>query len=420
MFILEYKLLGKESQFRAIDEAIRTVQFVRNKCLRYWEDNKGVGQKDIYKQVTALRKEFLFVKDLNSTACQQACERTWTAILKFYNNCKNQIPGKKTGDINAWGFPRRSALSYPRYSKRTRSVEFKQSGWKLNRDTKRIAFTDGKGIGELKLIGSRDLYYFQEWQIQRVRIVRKADGYFVQLILKLDPRNITPQLEPTKKCVAIDVGLKYFYADSNGETVECPKYYRSAEKRLNKLNRRKSRKFKKNQKQSNNYIKARKKYALVHLRVSRQREEFVKEKALRLIQSNDLVAYEDLKVKNLVRNKKLAKSINDAAWSQLRKWIEYFGLKYGRLTIAVPPHYTTSDCPRCGQRVKKSLSTRTHVCDCGIPVLDRDYAASLNILKKATQGHWGSWSDEILDLNAWGDSTSILVGGNTCQGKSSL
>jgi putative transposase len=418
MFILEYKLLGKESQYQAIDEAIRTVQFIRNKCLRYWEDNQGTGrglqggevnsphspsQKDIYRYTTRLRNEFLFVKNLNSTACQQACERTWTAILKFYTNCKNNTPGKK---------------GYPKYSKRTRSVEFKKSGWKLNRDTKRITFTDGKNIGELKLIGSRDLYYFQEWQIQRVRIVRRADGYFVQLMLKLDPRDITPQLEPTKSCVAIDVGLKYFYADSNGNTVECPKYYRKSEKRLNKLNKRKSRKFKKGQKQSNNYIKARKRYAKRHLKVSRQREEFARMKALRLVQSNDLIAYEDLKVKNLVRNKKLAKSINDAAWSQLRKWIEYFGIKYGRLTIAVPPHYTTSDCPNCGNRVKKSLSTRTHICSCGIQPIDRDYAASLNILKKATQGHWGSWSDEILDLNAWGDSTSILVGGNTCQGKS--
>ncbi len=401
VFILEYKLRGKESQYRAIDEAIRTVQFVRNKCLRYWEDHKSIGQKDIYKHTTMLRKEFSFVKDLNSTACQQACERTWTAILKFYPNCKNQIPGKK---------------GYPKYSQRTRSVEFKKSGWKLNRDTKKIAFTDGKNIGELKLIGSRNLSDFQEGQIQRVRIVRRADGYFVQLMLKLDPRDITPQLEPTKKCVAIDVGLKYFYADSNGETVECPKYYRKSEKRLNKLNRRKSRKFRKGKKQSNNYIKARKAYAKRHLKVNRQREEFAKEKALRLIQSNDLIAYEDLKVKNLVRNKKLAKSINDAAWSQLRKWIEYFGVKYGRLTIAVPPHYTTSDCPNCGKRVKKSLSTRTHVCSCGIEPMDRDYAASLNILKKATQGHWGSWSEQ-LDLNAWGDSTSILVGSNTCQSK---
>ena len=411
MFIIEYKLRGKEFQYRAIDEAIRTVQFVRNKCLRYWEDNKGIGQKDIYKQVTALRKEFSFVKDLNSTACQQACERTWTAILKFYTNCKKspltpQASGGKEGGIG-----------YPKYSKRTHSVEFKKSGWKLYRDSKRITFTDGKNIGELKLIGSRDLYYFQQWQIQRVRIVRRADGYYCQLMLKCDPRDITPQLKPTKKCVAIDVGLKYFYADSNGKTVKCPKYYRKSEKHLNKLNRRKSRKFKKGQKQSNNYIKASSRYAKRHLKVSRQREEFAKVHALRLIQSNDLVAYEDLKVKNLVRSQHLAKSINDAAWSLLRKWIEYFGLKYGRLTIAVPPHYTTSDCPSCGKRVKKSLSTRTHVCNCGIPVLDRDYAASLNILKKATIGHIGSWSDEILDLNAWGDSTSILAGSNTCQGK---
>ena len=169
MFILEYKLRGKEYQYQAIDEAIRTVQFVRNKCLRYWQDNKGVGQKEIYKYVTQLRGEYPFVKTLNSTACQQACERTWTAILKFYNNCKNNTPGKK---------------GYPKYSKRTHSVEFKKSGWKLNRDSKRITFTDGKNIGELKLIGSRNLFYFQEWQIQRVRIVKRESRVFCAVNIK--------------------------------------------------------------------------------------------------------------------------------------------------------------------------------------------------------------------------------------------
>jgi putative transposase len=247
MFVLEYKLRGKPSQYQAIDEAIRTVQFVRNKCLRYWEDNKGVGQKDVYKYVTQLRSEYPFVQDLNSTACQQAWRRTWTAILRFYNNCKNQIAGKK---------------GYPKYSKRTHSVEFKKSGWKLNRNSKRITFTDGKNIGELKLIGSRDLFYFQEWQIQRIRIVKRADGYYCQLMLKLDARDITPQLESTGHCLGLDMGLKYLYADSNGNTVEPPKYYRKAEKRLNKLNRRKSKKFNRGQKQSNNYKKASQKYAL--------------------------------------------------------------------------------------------------------------------------------------------------------------
>ena len=121
-----------------------------------------------------------------------------------------------------------------------------------------------------------------------------------------------------------------------------------------------------------------------------------------------MIAYEDLKVTNLVRNKKLAKSINDAAWSQLRKWIEYFGVKYSRLTIAVPPQYTSQECFSCGRRIKKSLSVRTHVCECGY-YEDRDINAALNILKKATIGHIGSWSEK-LDLNAWGESTSTLVG----------
>ena len=123
--------------------------------------------------------------------------------------------------------------------------------------------------------------------------------------------------------------------------------------------------------------------------------------------------YLSLKVKNLVKNKKLSKSINDAAWSQLRKWIEYFGVKYSKLTIAVEPNYTSQDCFNCGHRVKKSLSVRIHVCKCGY-VNDRDTNSALNILKKATQGHWGSWSE---DLNAWGDSTAIIVGSNACNSK---
>ena len=112
-----------------------------------------------------------------------------------------------------------------------------------------------------------------------------------------------------------------------------------------------------------------------------------------------------------MRNQKLAKSINDAGWSPLRKWLEYFGIKYRRLTIAVNLAYTSQECLNCGRLVKKSLSVRTHVCLCGY-IEDRDKMAALNILKKATIGHIGSWSS---DLNAWGDLSSILVGSNTCQ-----
>jgi putative transposase len=126
--------------------------------------------------------------------------------------------------------------------------------------------------------------------------------------------------------------------------------------------------------------------------------------ALRVIQSNDLVAYEDLNVKGMVKNRHLAKSINDAAWSTFRQWLEYFGFKYGKVTIAVPPHNTSQNCSNCGEKVEKSLSTRTHICPhCGY-VEDRDINAAINILKKglSTLGHTGS--------KAWGDLPSGLVG----------
>jgi putative transposase len=121
-----------------------------------------------------------------------------------------------------------------------------------------------------------------------------------------------------------------------------------------------------------------------------------------------LVAYEDLRIKNLVKNHCLAKSINDAGWYQFRKWLEYFGVKFSRITVAVNPAYTSQKCSNCGTLIKKSLSTRTHVCECGF-VLDRDWNAAINILELAlsTTGHVGTW---VLDPNASGDSTATLAG----------
>lgn len=383
MFVLEFKCAGKKTQYLAVDEAIRTVQFIRNKCLRKWMDEENIGMRDIYRYSTELRNEFDFVKDLNSSACQQAAERAWNSITRFYENCKKKVKGKK---------------GYPKFKKNVHSVEFKKSGWKLSEDKTRITFTDKKRIGTFRLIGCRDLNFFQVEQINRVRLVRKADGVYCQLLLKEDARNTIKQLEPTKHCVGLDVGLKVFYADSDGKIVDIPQFYRNAEKRLNRLNRRKSKKFRKGVKQqSKNYIKAKNRYAKQHLKVSRQRKDFAIKQALCVIKSADFIAYEDLNVAGMVRNGKLAKSINDVGWSMFRKWLEYLAWKYGKATVAVPPHNTSQDCSNCGEKVPKTLSTRTHKCNhCGFEA-DRDTNASVNILKKglSTVGHTGS--------KAWGD-----------------
>ena len=390
MFVLEYKVKPKPNQIEAINEAIRTTQFVRNKVLRYWMDNRGVGKTELFRYNTALRKELKFVDDLNSHACQTAVERTLRAITRFYDNCQNQVKGKK---------------GYPKFKKHSRSVEYKVSGWKLSKDKRHITFTDKKGIGTLKLIGSRDINYYQPDQIKRVRILNRADGYYVQFCIKLDPRDTVKPLTPSQKATGIDVGLKFFLVDSEDHQIDCPNYYRKAEKQLNRLNKKKSKKYRKGKKQSRNYHKARKRYARKHLRVSRQREEFVKSVALRLVKSNDLIAYEDLNIKGMVKNRHLAKSITDAGWSVFRQWLEYFGDKYGKLTIAVSPHNTSQNCSNCGQKVQKSLSTRTHVCPhCGYTDC-RDRNAALNILQKGL-----SSVGRTQTLNASGEVPSWLVG----------
>lgn len=386
MLIFEFKAYGKEDQLAAIDGAIRTFQFIQNKSLRFWMDNKGVSKYDLNKYSAVLAKEFPFAGKLNSMARQSAAERAWSAISRFYDNCQKNVQGKK---------------GFPQFKHDTRSVEYKTTGWKLADDRKSITITDKTGIGRLKLKGTRDLHFYQKEQIKRVRLIKKADGYYVQLCINIERKE---SVEPSGKTVGLDVGIKEFYTDSNGETVDNPRFLRQGEKRLKQAHKRVSRK----KKGSNNRRKARQLLGKRHLKISRQRKDHAVKLARCVIQSNDCVAYEDLRIKNMVKNHCLAKSINDAGWYQFRLWLEYFGKVFGKITIAVVPNGTSQECSSCGTVVKKSLSTRTHVCQCGCE-LDRDHNAALNILQKGigTVGHTGTW---VLDPNASGEMTSTLAG----------
>ncbi len=314
-----------------------------------------------------LAHHFKFASELNSQARQASAEKAWSSISRFFDNCQKKVTGKK---------------GFPQFKKFSRSVEYKTTGWKLLTG-KAINFSDKKGIGTLKLKGTWDLTYFKASDIKRVRLIRRADGYYCQFVLSCD---IKEDVKLSGKCIGLDVGLTSFYTDQNGNKVDNPRFLRKAEQRLKRLQRRLSKK----QKGSANRHKARQKLAKVHLKVSRQRKDFAVKLARCVVHSNDVIAYENLRVKNLVKNHCLAKSINDAAWYQFREWIEYFGDKFGKITIAVPPQYTSQNCSQCGKRVQKSLSTRTHQCRCGC-VLDRDENAALNILKLglSTVGHTG-------------------------------
>jgi putative transposase len=369
MLIYEYKLDGKKQQYAAIDEAIRIVQFIRNKCLRLWMDGRRISKNDLQCYCAVLAKEYSLASCLNSQARQASADRAWAAISRFYENCRNKKPGKK---------------GYPQFQHDNRSVEYKQTGWKLDTDGRHITFIDGCGIGRLRLVGNggQHIEAFPVKHIKRVRLLRRADGYYVQLGVQSERK--CEHVE-TGSVVGIDMGLKVFYTDSHGATVENPRHYRKAEKKLKRLHRQVSRKSAK----SKNRKKARKRLAKASLKVQRQREDFARKTASTLVSSHDLIAYEHLQIRNLVKNRKLAKGIHDAAWGHFLRWVKAYGIMHDVPVIAVAPQYTSQDCSGCGERVKKTLSTRTHGCpSCGL-VMDRDENAARNILVKALEGTLG-------------------------------
>ncbi len=377
MIVREAKLLnGTQQQYLALDDAIRTAQFIRNKALRYWMDNPGTTKADLYALCKDLAQEFPFAKKLNSAARQASAERAWQSISNFYHRCRKQHQKK----------------GYPQFQKHGRSLEYKVSGWKLSQERMNIAFTDGFQIGTLSLYCDKttreDLFRLK---INRVRVVRRADGYYAQFCFDAD-RNEPGQY--TGNVIGLDLGLKYFYKDQNDNAVVYPQYLRKSEKRLKKQQRRLSKKFDKNQKpQSNNYHKARKRLGRTHLKIQRQRKDWAIKQARCVVHSNDVIVYEDLKVSNMVKNHHLAKSINDASWYQFTQWLDYYGKIWDKAVVKVSPHYTSQDCSNCGHRAKKSLSTRTHSCpNCKIE-LCRDTNAATNILKKGMKVLGMEWKN---------------------------
>jgi putative transposase len=167
--------------------------------------------------------------------------RAWCAVANFYDKCQKKKPGKKGS---------------PKFQKDNRSGEYKTSGWRLEPDGKHLPFTDGYGIGTLKLLGTRkrSVKTFPLEQIKRVRLLQRADGCYVQFAVKADRKG---DHQPTDRVIGRDVGLKSYYTDSAGQTVANPRFSRKAEQKLKRLHRRVSRK----KRGSKNRQKARKRLA---------------------------------------------------------------------------------------------------------------------------------------------------------------
>lgn len=210
-------------------------------------------------------------------------------------------------------------------------------------------------------------------------IIRKADGWYACISIE---DNTVPALLPlndVKSFVGVDVGLKEFLTTSSGETKSIPQIYRKAQSHLARQERHLARK----EKGSQNATKQQNRVAKIHQRIKRQRENEHYRVAHWLVKTYDLIAIEDLNIKGLARNSKLAKSILDAAWGTFMKILEAVAVKRGVHVVKVNPYGTSVDCSGCGTKVPKTMKIRTHQCpQCNLEI-DRDENAAVNILNRA-------------------------------------
>lgn len=262
---------------------------------------------------------------------------------------------------------------YPRFKSRNRyrSIVYPQSGFQILEN------------GHLKLsrIGTIRMFYHRPIQgnIKTLTIKRDLVGdWYATFVAELPDM---PKKEP-KTAIGVDVGIEKLATLSTGEIFEHPHFLRESELKLKRLQRRLSRK----KKGSNRRVKARLKVARAYRKIERQRDDYLYKVSNELVKKADLIAFEDLQIKNMVMNHHLAGSIADGSWGKLIRYTAFKAENVGKFVELVCPDGTSQLCSRCGAVVKKSLSVRIHRCPSCRLTTDRDVNAALNILRRVRRG----------------------------------
>ena len=325
-----------------------------NNCLEqritvYNQRKIGISGYTQAKELPYIKKEFPEYKEVNSQTLQAVTEKLQKAYDNFFRRLKKgETPG------------------FPRFKGRDRYNSFvlKNTGWKLEKNNLNI-----KNIGRFKLFLSRPIL----GNIKRVNVKYTSNGWFVSFSCDNVPMNLLPQID---KEVGIDVGLKVFLADSDGNFVENPEFFRESEKELRVKNRSLARKKKGSRRRN----KAKKRVSRCHTKTKNRRLDFANKLAKQYVDENEVIYIEDLQIKNMVQNKHLSKSISDVSWGLFRQKLEFKAEEAGRLVISINPRNTSQMC-LCEEMVPKTLAVRVHKCpNCGL-VMDRDTLAAKNILR---------------------------------------
>ena len=321
------------------------------------------SRADYYTQASELRqKKELFpeYKNIYADCQQQNLMRLDKAWKRFFVPDKTAKRGgrprfKKRGDICSFTFPR---------------VNCPKAGAHLTGNILKLS-----KIGEIEVILHRPIT--DGFAIKQVTLVKKADGWYASFSLEDGTVPDPLPVDEVKSAVGIDVGLEKFLATSDGQAVKIPQFYQKSQGRL----ARQQRQLARMERGSKNYQQQANKVACLHLHVARERKQFHYQVAHWLCDQYDLIAFENLNIKGLVRTR-LAKSILDAAWGSFLNILQAVAVKRGKWAIGDDPRGTSIECSSCGERVEKTLRDRVHDCPHCRLIIDRDWNSGINILNR--------------------------------------
>jgi len=356
----KYRIYPNKLQSELINKHIGSCRFIYNlaletKRLAYSGNNHNLSCFDLMNQLPELKKECIWLKEINAQSLQQAITNLDTAYTRFFKSQGDFPKFKKKSSRQSYKIPQNVIVDFE--NNKLIIPKFKKKGINI------VIDREFKGV------------------IKQATISKTPTGkYFVSVLVETDIHNQEKAVIKEKTTIGIDLGIKSFLVTSDGQTFDNPKYLKKAQSKLKYVQSKYSKK---------NGKRTRHRLALLHEKVANQRKDFLQKTSTMLIKNHDNIAIEDLNIKGMLKNHCLAGSISDVGWGMFIDMLEYKAEWYGNNILRIGRFDPSSKmCSCCGNVNKElTLADREWTCAKCNTKHDRDKNAAINIKNFALRNH---------------------------------